>query len=147
MHYCSYITGALATSEEQQTFQSETTNWLLTRRFFNGIWYNQIDHVAKVQVLVSHPLFGTVRQFEKFALTTFITSRVCAPKPPLHLLLKWPSFSSGINKVDFISTCEISHNTSITLQCQIAGGGSADIITSQYHFQGVTAPGVPPPPS
>lgn len=53
-------------------------------------------------------------------------------KPTLHhSLQKWPTFPSGINKVHLISSCEISHLTSIAVQCHIAGGISADVITSQ----------------
>lgn len=56
-------------------------------------------------------------------------------QPTLHLLPKWPSFPSRINKVHLITSCEISHLASIALQCQIAGGISADVITSQSLIQ------------
>lgn len=85
--------------------------------------------VAHDKLLLWHSLgtlFGTVRQspLAKFAFPLII-SRLCALQHTFHhLLLKWPSFPSGINKDHLISPCEISHLTSIALQRQIAGGGS-----------------------
>lgn len=97
-------------------------------RLVNGISHNHLDHVATFPSFLL--CLGQWDKFEISALTTVITPRLCARHLLLlHLLLKWPSFSSGINKVHFIS--DISHNTSIALQCQIAGGCSADVITSQ----------------